>query len=198
MKTCNVCGAQVEDDVAFCPKCGANLGAAAGAGQQYSQGAQQQYSQGAQQQFNQGAQQQFNQGAQQFNQNAQNFVNGLDRTAEYDPADINETKVVNILAYLSILFFLPLVVYPNSRVGKFHANQALIMLILSAILSVFTSVSATLAFAVGLGWPFVVLSSALGSITGLVFFAAFIFELVNIINNKVVELPLVGKIKIIK
>lgn len=174
MKTCNVCGAQVEDGVMFCPKCGANLGAAAGAGQNAGQG------------------------AQQFQQNAQNFVNGLDRTSEYDPADINETKVVNILSYLSILFFLPLVVYPNSRVGKFHANQALLMLILSACLSVVTSITATLAFAVGLGWPFIVLSSIFGSVTGLVFFAAFIFELVNIINNKVVELPLIGKIKIIK
>lgn len=137
-------------------------------------------------------------GADQFQQNAQNYVNGLDRTSEYDAADINETKAICIVSYLSILFFLPLVIYPNSKVGRFHANQALLMLIISAILSIVTSVLSAFAFMPGLGWTFIVLTSVLGSITGLVFLAAFIFELVNILNNKVVELPLIGKIKIIK
>ncbi len=45
-------------------------------------------------------------------------------------------KIVAALSYLWILFFLPLVLTPNSKFGRFHANQALLNLIFSVIVSV--------------------------------------------------------------
>ena len=41
--------------------------------------------------------------------------------------DAQENKVVYMLAYLGILFFLPLVSTPNSKIGRVHANQGLLL-----------------------------------------------------------------------
>lgn len=38
-------------------------------------------------------------------------------------------KMISALSYLWILFFLPLLLIPHSRFGRFHANQALLNLI---------------------------------------------------------------------
>lgn len=45
----------------------------------------------------------------------------------YTPEDIEKNKTMAGLAYL--LFFLPLIACPESKYAKFHANQALLLLI---------------------------------------------------------------------
>ena len=57
------------------------------------------------------------------------FVNTPDYTQQFHPQDISDGKAMSILAYFGILFFLPLVVCPQSRFGRFHANQGLILLL---------------------------------------------------------------------
>lgn len=42
----------------------------------------------------------------------------------------NGQRLVNMLAYLGILFFLPLVFEPKSKIARFHANQGLVLLLL--------------------------------------------------------------------
>ena len=45
-----------------------------------------------------------------------------------------QRKVVYILAYLfGILFFLPLLLYPNEAEARFHANQSLLILLCAVI-----------------------------------------------------------------
>ena len=46
-----------------------------------------------------------------------------------DPKDIEENKVWGILAY--IIFFLPLITAPKSKFAKYHANQGLLLVLLS-------------------------------------------------------------------
>ena len=49
--------------------------------------------------------------------NAQNFVNNFtntaDSTAQFDPQDIENNKVMALLAYLGFLFLIPLLAAPN-------------------------------------------------------------------------------------
>ncbi len=45
---------------------------------------------------------------------------------EFDPSDVEANKTAAGLAY--ILFFLPLIMAPNSQYAKFNANQALLIL----------------------------------------------------------------------
>lgn len=52
-----------------------------------------------------------------------------DITQQFAPEDIQKNKVISALSYLGILFFLPLVAAPESRFGKFHANQSLVLML---------------------------------------------------------------------
>lgn len=109
-------------------------------------------------------------------------MNEKDVGFEYDAEDINKNKTMAGLAYF--IFFLPLIAAPESKFGKFHANQGLLLFI----------------FAVGgniilrlipiIGWllyvPFAIL---------ILIFA--IMGLVNGLGGKAKELPIIGKFKII-
>lgn len=224
MQFCSQCGAQMNDGAKFCPKCGA-------VSVQSSQAAPQapQYTQpGADQSFNAPG---FtpNPNAQQqgygYNPNAQpqqqpktgNFfkdiLNTPDYTSQFDPMDIQQNKGATIASYFGILFWLPLAMNSNSRYGRFHANQALLNLILSVALGVVSSLLQLLCRSIfvsevtifgygtgeyatnGFGW---FLSGLFGFILGLPSLGLFIFGLVNSIGGRAKEMPLIGKFRIIK
>ena len=57
-----------------------------------------------------------------------------DYTSRMDPNDILQNKTLCGLAYVfPILFFLPLVSCPNSKFGRFHANQALLLFLFESL-----------------------------------------------------------------
>ncbi len=205
MKTCANCGAMLLDGENNCPKCGApsktefDQGTANAQNVYFNQNAG--YNQQNNGNFNQNAgyNQQYNGNYNQNSQSAPPFGNiGTDHTAEYDINDIRENKWCYIIAYFGILFFLPLVVYPNSRVGRFHANQALIQLILGVVIGLVNGVMSGLRLIPGMWTVFFVLSTIISTALGLVELFIFIFELVNILNDKVVEVPVIGKFRLIK
>jgi len=107
-----------------------------------------------------------------------------DRTNSFSPEDIAANKNISAISYLWILFFLPLIACPSSQFGKFHANQALILFIASVI-------SGFLGVIPFIGW-------ILSSVASLLIFIAFIFEIVNTLQGKAIELPYIGGIQIIK
>lgn len=117
----------------------------------------------------------------------------------YDTADVEGTKVVCAVSYIGILFFLPLVAYPNSRFGKFHANQALVLLIASVILKM------ALAVMSHIWWAIPMLPNALANSGSWILslaewalpFAAGVYGFVNALNGKAKELPIIGKINLI-
>ena len=209
MAFCNNCGAEIQEGKSFCGKCGAATQSGAAPGQQSPQQQQQQQQQGQQgQQPQQGQQQSQQQNQQQGAQQGQQpppFQSTIDQlgkmaqnTADYtkdmDPADIEKNKSMGGLAYF--LFFLPLISCPESKYGRFHANQGLICLILGiagAIVrqilgSIFLSISTRLRFLV--------------TIVSLVIWvpiaAVWILGLLNGFNGKAKDVPVVGTIRIIK
>ena len=119
--------------------------------------------------------------------NAQNFVNNFtntaDSTAQFDPQDIQDNKVMALLAYLGFLFLIPLLAAPNSKFARYHANQGLVLFILEAITSVISFIP--------FGW---IISGILG-IFGLVLT---IIGIVNAANGQAKQLPLIGGITILK
>lgn len=91
-------------------------------------------------------------------------------------------RIICMLAYL--VFFLPLIIIPNSESGKFHANQGLLILILSIALSII-AVIPVLGWIIGLfGWILVVILIIMG--------------MINANNMETKELPIIGKYIIIK
>lgn len=111
--------------------------------------------------------------------------NGPQYQENYDPADIQKNKVFAALAYLGILFFLPLVACPESKYGRFHANQGLVLFLFSC--------------AGNIVLRFVPLfHTALTSLYSLLMLVLLIIGIVNAVNGQAKELPVIGTIKIIK
>ena len=169
-KFCTACGKEIADEAVFCNHCGAKVGAPA-AGAQANEGP------GA------GASQDTN-----TNANSQwgnvNYQASSSQTSEvFSIEDINANKVVSGLAYL--LFFLPLVVCPDSRYGRFHANQALVLLIVAVVGSIVLGVIPIINFII---YPIFSIAVVVWAVIGLI----------NGLNGQAKELPLIGKWRIMK
>ena len=57
---------------------------------------------------------------------SKNLFSVVDRTAEFESQDIQDNKVMNILAYIGILVLVPIFAAKNSKVARFSSNQGLI------------------------------------------------------------------------
>lgn len=101
----------------------------------------------------------------------------------YTAEDIEKGKTMAGLSYL--LFFLPLVVCPESKYAKFHANQALLLLITAIAGNVILGIIPFI------GWM-------LMPIFGIGILALAIMGLINGFGGKAKRLPLIGKFTIIK
>ena len=118
-----------------------------------------------------------------------------DITNQFSVEDIEKNKVVAGLSYFGILFFLPLVAAPESRFGKFHANQALILLLAGVVGAISLGiVSAVLTL---IWWRLALITNLLYTLFGLALAVVAIIGLVNAFQGKAMELPLINKIKII-
>lgn len=122
-----------------------------------------------------------------------------DCTGTFDKNDIEKNKVLCAVAYINILFFLPLVAAPESRFGKFHANQALILLLASAIIGTAGGIITNIWWNIPLLPEFI--KATVGSLLSLIFWAVpvagMVFGIVNAAQGKAKELPLIGKFNLI-
>lgn len=175
MAFCKNCGRNLNPGEKFCPGCGAPV--------------------------KDEAAQSFSTGTDNNAANSTNTGYSGDKTAQYDPQDIEANKVVCGISYLGILFFLPLIACPDSRFGKFHANQSLLVLILMVAAGFISNVVGMVCGAFwaipALGAIMNVVSGVVSAVCGVVPFAAFIFGLVNALCGKAAELPIIGKINLI-
>jgi uncharacterized membrane protein len=106
-----------------------------------------------------------------------------DATPVFDEADIQKNKTMAGLAY--ILFFLPLIACPDSKFGRFHANQGLLLLILGFAGGIILSIIPII------GWILLPLFYILVLILG-------IMGLINGFGGKAKALPVIGKFRLLK
>lgn len=169
MAFCKFCGGRVDDGVKFCGSCGGEV-----------------------EQVTSQTTSAFNQ-----TQTAANQQTPPPPTSE--AADIEQNKIICAISYISILFFLPLLACPESRFGKFHANQSLILLIASSVIGVVGSIAAALIEA--LFFLPDSLRTLAGGLVGLVVSAApvagMIFGIVTAIQGQMKEIPVIGRFNLI-
>lgn len=168
MAFCPNCGAQLNEGDKFCPSCGAPTEAPAQAAQDNNQSAQTD-----------------------FSAKLNELNNTADTTAEFDAQDIQNNKVMAILAYLSWLVLIPLFAARESRFARFHCNQGLVLAI-AEFLAFF--VCGLLDGLPLVGFVFAIIESLLGLVC--LIFA--VLGIVNTANGKAKELPIVGKFRILK
>lgn len=100
-----------------------------------------------------------------------------------DSADVDKNKTIAALSYL--IFFLPLITdAKSSKFAMFHANQGLLLLIASVASNMILPLIPVLGWIL---WPF-------AAIAILVFF---VLGLMNALNGKMKELPVIGKYNLI-
>ncbi|WP_303864960.1 hypothetical protein [Alkalibaculum bacchi] len=97
--------------------------------------------------------------------------------------DIEKNKTMAGLSYF--LFFLPLIVCPESQYAKFHANQALLLLITGIAGNVILGIIPII------GWM-------LMPIFGIAILILGIMGIINGFGGKAKPLPVIGKITILK
>ncbi len=101
-------------------------------------------------------------------------------------------KILCCLAYfLGLLFFLPLIFWPNDDFAKFHANQSLVILLASVISSI---VCGLLGRIPGIG----VLFGILGGVIGILLVVACVLGILSVVREEKKALPLLGLFHIIK
>lgn len=174
MALCKNCGAQIEDNVKFCPQCGAtaeNIGV-----------------QQTQPQQNEAAQNNFSAKFASLN-------NTADTTAEFDANDVTQNKAMAILAYFGPLVLIPIFAAKGSKFARYHSNQGLLLLIACTAWSIVYSIINWIILAIS--WRLYFISSIIG-IFSIVFIVLAVIGIVNAANGKAKELPVIGKYKILK
>ncbi len=116
-------------------------------------------------------------------QNLNDILNTPDDSAMYDTQDIQDNKIWAALSYVGILFILPLLINGgNSRYGKYHANQGFILFLAGIVTG----------FASAILGMIPVLGGILSVLLSLCLFALMIVGIINAVNGKAKQLPLIG------
>ena len=169
MAFCGNCGTKIDDNAKFCPGCGKAVEAPA-AEETKEQTIEQPKTEQAQGQQND------------LSAKVANLNNTKDTTDQFDKDDIEKNKVMGLLAY--ILFFIPLLAAKDSPFAKYHANQGLVLFICGLIASVV--------------WIIPILGWIIAPILSIVITVLAVIGIINAVNGKAKELPIIGKYKILK
>jgi uncharacterized membrane protein len=118
---------------------------------------------------------------------------GPPEALEVDAEDAERNKTSGIIAYIPLLFLIPLLTVKDSPYAKYHANQGFVLFLLELVVLIVVQIIDKVLELVGL--------STLDWVIGLVYLGPlglFIFGVVNAAYGKCVPLPLVGGVKLVK
>lgn len=198
MAFCEKCGSQLKEDAKFCAECGAPVA------ESYQEAAAPQQPVQPNQQYQPPVQSQAPAAPQQPAQ--PNFFQKLndtaDTTAEYDPQDIANNKVMAVLSYLGILVLIPWFAAPQSRFARFHAKQGITLFLVQVAYSVLSVLLGLIKtphyyyFIEYMATPWYI--SLLIFLIGIPVLVLTILGIVNAATGRAKELPIIGNIKIVK
>lgn len=185
MAFCSKCGNEIDENAKFCSACGAQQGV-----------------ESAEQTTD--ATQKVNDVVNDLTDKVAALNNTADTTDDYDKADIEQNKAMGVLSYLSLLVLIPIFAAPKSKFARFHANQGLILLLgevawgvaSNVVIAILTKIAWEL-----LAWSFfsvLKVFTVILRLVNLVFLVLSIIGIVNAANGRAKELPVIGKIRILK
>ena len=120
----------------------------------------------------------------------ENLGDTSDYTGHFDPQDIASNKVMGVLAYIGILVLIPLFAAKTSPFARFHTNQGLILFIAAIAVNIIN-------WLLG-GIPILgTIIAILCWILDLGIFILAILGIVNVVQGKAKDLPLIGSIRIL-
>ena len=112
-----------------------------------------------------------------------------------DIRDAQDNKTMAILAYIGFLVFIPMFAAKESKFARFHANQGLVLFIIEAAYGILYAILSAIIFAIS--WRLLFLVTIIG-ILSLVFVVLAVIGIINASKGEKKELPVIGKIRILK
>lgn len=113
-----------------------------------------------------------------------------------DPQDVEKNKVMAILAYLGILFLVPLLAAKDSPFARFHANQGILLFIVEAA---WWLIMLILSIVIVLILPSLAGIISIISLVGYIGIGVLvILGIINAAQGQMKELPVIGKYRILK
>ncbi|MFZ5805815.1 MAG: hypothetical protein ACOY3I_01215 [Verrucomicrobiota bacterium] len=109
-----------------------------------------------------------------------------------DSMDIENNKVMAVLAYLSILFLVPLLAASKSKFARYHTNQGVILFIASIFLAMLARIIAQFIFLIPV-FGFVLYPINFIVCYGLIF-AGIVYGIFNAMRGICKPLPLIGEL----
>lgn len=116
-------------------------------------------------------------------------VMGNDYSNEFGTQDVADNKVVSVLAYIPLLFWIPLVA-GNTPYSRFHANQGLLLTIAGLALGIVNAIISLI-----IGWiPIVgaIISGLVSLVCGVAVLGLMIYGMVCTLQGFAKELPFIG------
>ena len=204
MAFCGNCGNKVEDNVKVCPSCGNVINTTATPAEPVQPPVepqpQQVYEQPVQPEPT--AEEKLQQATTAVDNFAQKLGNTADSTAQFSKEDIEQNKVMSVLAYFGFLVIVPIVAAKNSPFARFHSNQGLVLFLGMIAWIIADSIASAILRAIlwkGLGlWSIYSLCTTVLDICYLVFTILAIIGIINALNGRAKDLPLIGKFRILK
>jgi uncharacterized membrane protein len=100
-----------------------------------------------------------------------------------ETSDVSKNKTIAIVSYF--LFFIPLLSANKSKFAMFHANQSLILLLISVAASILSGIIP-------------VVGSIIGGVVSIGVFILWVMGIISASNGEVKPLPVIGEYKILK
>lgn len=119
----------------------------------------------------------------------------MEENIVFNTEDVQQNKVFGILAYLGILFLVPLLAAKDSQYARFHTNQGIVLFITDVILGIVMGIiSAIFAFIPFVGW---IVASLINTVIGIFILVLLIIGIVNACSGEPKKLPIIGGITIL-
>lgn len=199
MTYCENCGKQLEDSAKFCTSCGASY---KNNDSETTVAENQEESQDVVSQPEPTAEEKLQQATATIDAVAQKLGNTTDNTSDFNKTDIEANKVLALFSYLGLLVLVPIFAAKHLPYARYHANQGLVLLVGMIIWGVIDGVvtallRALLGNALGLWGMYSLCGTALNII-----YAGFsilaVIGIINVLNGRAKELPIIGKYKLLK
>lgn len=119
----------------------------------------------------------------------------MEENIVFNSEDVQKNKVFGVLAYLGILFLVPLLAAKDSQYARFHTNQGIMLFILDVVLGICSGIiSAILAFMPIVGWGLI---PVVNGAVGILILVLTILGIVNACSGEPKKLPIIGNITIL-
>jgi uncharacterized Zn finger protein (UPF0148 family) len=183
MAFCSKCGAELKAKVKFCPECGNETEVAK------KKTKEEEISKAVK-------------------KNIEKVLDTEDTTEEYTKKDVENNMGLAIISYLGILAFIPYFLGKNSKFAQYHAKQGMNLLILEAAyvivynLLCLIKVAKRITYYYGYAYASIRVTPwwiiAPMTIVGIAIGALAVIGIVYVCQGKAKELPVIGKLKIVK